>query len=123
MTPTGSEFLGAQEPPVAPHQKARKQQQTQPPQRDPWTVDRRASLEVDHRTDHARARRNRHPNKILLSRPAWIPRLRIDADVESCQPARSADQKNKADEDPDMHQLPPQLRMLQLRQHAEPPDV
>src|SRR6266851_586938 len=78
---------------------------------------------MDHRADHARACRYRHPHKILLPRPPRIARLRIDADVEPRQPARSADKKNKADEDPDMHQLPTQLRMLQLRQHAEPPNV
>ena len=123
MTPTGSQFLGTPEPPVAHHQEAGKQQQAQPHQRDPRIVDRRAVAKMNHRTDHTRARRNRHPDKILLSRPSWIPRLRIDADVEPRQPARPADQKNKADEDPDMHQLLPQLRMSHLRQHPKPPDV
>src|SRR5258708_1841009 len=78
---------------------------------------------MDHRADHARTRRYRHPDKILLPRSPRIARLWIDADVEARQPAGSADQKNKADEDPDMYQLAAQLRMLQLRQHAEPPEV
>src|ERR1700733_2212534 len=118
-----SNLFRTPETPVAHHQKAGDEQQAQPHQRNPWIVDRRTPLVVNHRADHTRARRYRHPHKIFLTRSSGIARLRVDADIKPCQPTRSADQKDEADEHPNMYDLFPKLWVLHQRQHSEPPDI
>jgi len=63
------------------------------------------------------------PTKKLTARLSGIPRLRIDADIESRQPTRTTNEKQETDENPGMHHVVPQRRIDRLRQHPESPDV
>ena len=64
-----------------------------------------ASGEVHNGSDDACSRRNRHSDKIFLSRASRIRRLRIAADVEPRQAACAGDQKEEAGNSSKLRQL------------------
>src|ERR1700742_3734259 len=52
---------------------------------------------MDYGCNHTRTSRNGHADEILETRPAWVTRLRVDADVEAREAAGSADKKQETD--------------------------
>src|ERR1017187_1232775 len=109
MTAGEVNLLARPEPPRAHHQEPGQRHHHQPRDRDPPNCHRNSVAEVNGRGQQSRRSRNRHPHKILSSRPARISWLRIVRDVEARQPRRSAQQEQKTDECASLHQVLPQL--------------
>src|SRR5580658_7101336 len=123
MTLAEVDLFTRPEAPGAHHQESAQTDENQPQHADPLRLYRIRAEKMHRRRQHARRCGNRHPYKILPVRSSWIPRLRIVADIESRQPRRAANQKEKTDEAAGLHQMLVQFRIERVGQKIKSPDV
>src|ERR1700722_4574522 len=121
MTIGEIDLLAAPEPPGADHKETNQPYKRHPDDGNPADRNRNAAKKMNDCSDHACCRRNRHTHKIFSTRTARILWYRIGADIEACQTACAAQQKNKTDKRAQLHQLLPMHWIRHGRQHTKAP--